>query len=213
MTKKKWIYIVFLFTLLRGTVQAQTSLFGLSENQLGGGVEIRGHSVVPLRVLMGNLGMGFNDGTLRISVLGGLPMGDSESFIEESNLPVEDTGISESIFGLEAVHRAALASDFEFFSMAEFSIILDGWYYPTVLVGAFGLSKHIKTQEGGVKPFVGLAYQRLTLDHGQDPVWFYGAKAGLEYRMPRFSISALVRSVFPLDSSQFGFKLGINFFL
>ena len=209
--KRRWLYIVFTLALLPVAAHAQTSLYGLPANKLGVGFDIRGYS--NSRLFIGNFGMGFRDGTLKFSVVGGLP--------------TEDFGVPLPILGIEGVQLYSLESGFEIFSTVEYYIMFsdDLGFRPTTFVGGIGLSKYIETQTGSAKPFVGLLYQRTalieliqgavtidgteTIDLGSG----FGAQAGLEYRMAKFSITVLARSAFPLDSSKIGFKLGINFFL
>lgn len=194
--KKRWICIISILFLVPVAAYAQTSLYGLSANELGAGCQISESS------FLGNLGMGFHDGKSRLSITGGLPTGD--------------LGFPASYLGIEFVNRYALESDFEFFSTLEFYILASGDLetVPTVLLGVIGLSKNFGTQASGTKPFVGLLYQRVELDLGLvDPVYNYGLQAGLEYKRERFSLIAMARSVAIRDTALIGVKLGINLFL
>lgn len=199
--KKRWIYVVFVLTLLPVAASAQTSISGLPK--LGGGVDIRGGQRQGSQVLFGNFGIGFNNGDSKISILVGIP--------------TEDFGVPAYAVGIEGVHLYPLASDFAIFSIVEYyGILVEGAVaIPTTLIGGIGLSKNLGTDGMGLKPFVGLLYQRLEIISGTDTVPFasgFGARAGLEYTMSRFSVIGAVSSPIPLDSSQITYKVGINFF-
>ncbi len=97
----------------------------------------------------------------------------------------------------------------------------------TPFLVAFGLSKHLETKYGGLKPVLGLVYQHEYLihrvnfypdysDYGllQDFDFYRGfaGEAGLEYKISWFSLQGTARFPLPYDSSDtISFKLGANF--
>ena len=85
-----------------------------------------------------------------------------------------------------------------------------------MFVGALGLSTHLETGNGGLKPSLGLIYQRLDVVSGSETIDLYrgfAGEAGLEYNISWFSILGAARFSVPFDSSETVYKIGVNFFL
>ena len=220
--KKRGIYVVFMLALLPVAAYAQTSLYGPASGRLGGGLEIRSPKEGN-PFLMGNLGIGFNNGNSRISVLGGWSSYEYTVTYESSLFRgVTDTyNVSELLYigGIEGIHLYPLEeTGFEVYSRVEFTVFYPAGGpadIPTVFVGALGLSKHLETGNGGLKPSLGLIYQRLDVVSGSETIDLYrgfAGEAGLEYNISWFSILGAARFSVPFDSSETVYKIGVNFF-
>ena len=206
--KKGWVYVVFMLVLLPVTASAQTSLYGLPSGKPGGGVEIRGiRTDSATLVLAGNIGIGFNDGNARFSLLAGMP--------------TEDAGGRVYLAGIEGTNLypiESIGSEFYFTTRYQAVFIEDEVVIPTMLLGSMGLSKRLGSGNGGLKPFLGGIYERLEFVEGTDTKGVaaaFGGEAGLEYKMSWLSIIGSARFALPFKipfkSDQIVFKVGVNF--
>ena len=225
--KKRTLYVIFMLTLLPVAVYAQTSLYGPSSGKLGGGFEIwipndeSGYTYA-----IGSLGIGFNNGNSSISVLGGWSAYEYTWTYQNEGIPFLGIPASEEtittsgliyIGGIEGIHLYPIEEmGFEVYSGAEFIVLYEEGEVdiPTTFIGRLGLSKHLEIGNGGLKPFLGLAYRRLNVVSGDKIFDLYSGfegEAGLEYNISWFSIFGAARFLLP-DSSK-TVKLGVNFFL
>ncbi len=219
---------VFMLVLLPVPASAQTSLYGLPSGKFGAGFGISGSPELDFQVLLGNVGVGFNHGKSKFSLMGGAPS--------------KDLGVPQYYVGTEAAHLHPLgASGYEGFVIARFNFTLieGAGVVPMVTSTGLGLSKPIRFGDGELKPFAGLFYNRLDVIEagvrrsgtgydGYDTYETYSttttltasmlAQAGLEYKASRFSIIGAV--FYPLYSAtvspnstvgdEISFTLGVN---
>ena len=200
--KKRWIYVVFMLVLFPITTAAQTSLYGLPSGKFGTGFEIWDpHQTEEPRLLIGNLGLGFRDGNAKISLLAG-------RFLDAS--PTIYT------VGIEGAHRYPIGlTGFEFFTVVEFLpfFVQDAIDIPVLSTLSGGLSKHIETGSGGLKPFAGLLYRNLILISGsetEDIGAGFGGVIGLEYKISWLSIIGTAMFPLPYEEDAATFQVGVN---